>query len=555
MWRKSITFRLALYFGSASTVVLLAIGYLVGISVERHFLELDRADLHGKMELVRHVLSKVHSPSDIEALPERMGDALTGHDNLSVSITGPDGRTLFATAGAAFPERLIQSAPEREVSGDPTLVSWEHHGQVYHGFATRVPTDAPELPHVVVAVALDFAAHHAFMTVFYEILWLAIAAGILSTALLGWIAARRGLAPVREMTDVAQSITASRLHDRLPMAALPMELVDLAAAFNGMLSRLEDSFRRLSEFSSDLAHELRTPIGSLMTQTQVALSRTRSAEEYREVLYSNSEEYERLARMISDMLFLAKSDNGLIVPRSEAVDLAIEVRELFEFYDALAEDQGVSLALTGSGTVDGERLMIRRAISNLLSNAINHTPRGGCVNVRIERAEGGGVRLAVENPGDGIAPEHLPRLFDRFYRVDPSRQRVDRRRRARPGHHQVHRRCAQRDRPGLFRGRSDAIRDSVSGARARLSPRAPVQDAGVSGEGASAPPCKKSATASLDCAASNATSKPPVGVVRMKSGFGHRTAKVPRTRKASDRRSLDRFMQRHRHPCAAITDL
>jgi two-component system heavy metal sensor histidine kinase CusS len=127
--------------------------------------------------------------------------------------------------------------------------------------------------------------------------------------------------------------------------------------------------------------------------------------------------------MIADMLFLAKADNGLIVPRREAIDLAIEVRELFEFYDALAEDQGVRLELAGGETVEGERLMIRRAISNLLSNAISHTPRNGCVGVRITRAEGEGVRLAVENPGDGIAAEHLPRLFDRFYRVDPSRQR------------------------------------------------------------------------------------------------------------------------------------
>jgi two-component system heavy metal sensor histidine kinase CusS len=209
----------------------------------------------------------------------------------------------------------------------------------------------------------------------------------------------------------------------LPTAALPRELVDLAAAFNAMLSRLEESFRRLSEFSSDLAHELRTPIASLMTQTHVALSRTRSAEEYREVLYSNSEEYERLARMITDMLFLAKSDHGLIAPRSETVDLATEVKELFEFYDALAEDQGVSLAVEGVGTVAGERLMIRRAVSNLLSNAINHTPRGGCVKVRIERAANGEIRLSMENPGEGIAPEHLPRIFDRFYRIDPSRQR------------------------------------------------------------------------------------------------------------------------------------
>jgi two-component system heavy metal sensor histidine kinase CusS len=423
MWRKSITFRLALYFGGASTAVLLAIGYVVGIFVERHFLQLDHTELHGKMELVRHLLGKVRSSADIEALPERMSDAFTGHQSLSVSVTGPDGKSLFATTGAAFPEQLIKGARADVPAGNFDLASWEHGGQVYHGFATSVPTNAPELPRAVVAVALDFAAHREFMAEFYEILWLAIAAGIFSTGLLGWIAAKRGLDPIREMTNVAQSVTASRLHDRLPADSLPRELVDLAAAFNGMLSRLEESFRRLSEFSSDLAHELRTPIGSLMTQTQVALSRTRSADEYREVLYSNSEEYERLARMIADMLFLAKADNGLIVPRRETVDLAVEVRELFEFYDALAEDQGVRLKLVGNGTADGERLMIRRAISNLLSNAINHTERGGCVNVRIGHAESGGIRLAVENPGEGIAAEHLPRLFDRFYRVDPSRQR------------------------------------------------------------------------------------------------------------------------------------
>lgn len=423
MWRRSITVRLALYFGGASTAVLLVIGYVVGISVERHFLELDHIDLLGKMELVRHVLSKVHAPSDIDALPERMNDALTGHESLSVSIIGPGGNAVFATPGAAFPGQLVKEAPSWEPSRHRELVSWKRDGHAYHGFATKVKTDAPELPDVVVAVALDFAAHHAFMTTFYEILWLAIAAGIVSTGLLGLIAARGGLAPIREMTNVARSVTASRLHDRLPTAALPRELVDLAAAFNAMLSRLEDSFRRLSEFSSDLAHELRTPIASLMTQTHVALSRTRSAEEYREVLYSNSEEYERLARMITDMLFLAKSDHGLIAPRSETVDLASEVRELFEFYDALAEDQEVSLAITGVGTVVGERLMIRRAISNLLSNAINHTPRGGCVNVRIDHAENGGIQLSMENQGEGIAAEHLPRIFDRFYRVDPSRQR------------------------------------------------------------------------------------------------------------------------------------
>jgi len=191
-----------------------------------------------------------------------------------------------------------------------------------------------------------------------------------------------------------------------------------------MLARLEGSFRRLSDFSSDLAHELRTPISNLMTETQVAISKARSSDQYREVLYSNLEEYERLARMIADMLFLAKADNGLIVPSSEMVDMAMEVRELFGFYEAFAEEQGVSLVLAGGGVVRGDRLMIRRALSNLLSNAIRHTPHDGSVKVLIDPRKSGEIHLSVENPGEDIEPEHLPRLFDRFYRVDRSRQKA-----------------------------------------------------------------------------------------------------------------------------------
>ncbi len=131
---------------------------------------------------------------------------------------------------------------------------------------------------------------------------------------------------------MAQTISASRLHDRLDLETLPSELVGLATAFNGMLARLEDSFRRLSDFSSDLAHELQTPLSNVMTQTQVALSRPRTADEYREVLYSSLEECDRLARTIADMLFLAKADNGLMLPRVEAVDVPAEVRRLFENY-------------------------------------------------------------------------------------------------------------------------------------------------------------------------------------------------------------------------------
>jgi two-component system heavy metal sensor histidine kinase CusS len=187
-----------------------------------------------------------------------------------------------------------------------------------------------------------------------------------------------------------------------------------------MLTRLEDGFRRLSEFSSDIAHELRTPLSNLMTQTQVALSRPREPEAYRETLYSTLEECERLARMVTDMLFLAQADNGLIVPNREEVDLAAEVDDLFEFFEPLASEAGVGLARRGAARAAGDRLMLRRALANLLANAIRHTPRNGTISITLEDVNG--TRIRVENPGETIDPAHIPHLFERFWRADPARQ-------------------------------------------------------------------------------------------------------------------------------------
>ncbi|HID48422.1 MAG TPA: GHKL domain-containing protein [Chromatiales bacterium] len=160
----------------------------------------------------------------------------------------------------------------------------------------------------------------------------------------------------------------------------------------------------------------------MMTQTQVALSRERSIDEYREILYSNIEEFENMAQMINDMLFLAQADNGLSQPNLAAVDLAGEVDTLFEYYEAWAEERDVVLTREGGATVSGDRLMLRRALGNLFSNAIRHTPAGEAVRVKLGTTKEGEVCIVVENPGAEISPEHLPRLFDRFYRIDPARQ-------------------------------------------------------------------------------------------------------------------------------------
>lgn len=420
MRTKSVTFRLTLFFSTVSTLVLLAVGYLVGSLVESHFVMQDLDEIEGSTELVGKVLSKVSYRSDLDAVPRLLEDALVGHAGVSIRIIGPEGRVLFASSDAVLAQGPIAAAQAAPHGG--TAVR-EYGGHAYRQAVTTLPLGIPDVAPAQVLIAVNIDHQLDFIAEFRRILWLSIAAGILLTAVLAWTAARRGLEPIRRIASLAQGISASRLGERLP-GPVPPELADLVSALNAMLARLEDSFRRLSDFSSDLAHELRTPVANLLTETEVALSRPRSADEYREVLYSNLEEFNRLSRMIADMLFLAKADNGLIVPRRETVDLAAETQGLFGFYEALAEEKEVALGLSGAGTIVGDRLMIRRALSNLLSNALRYTPHGGAVTVSIEEPDGGGTLVAVENPGDAIPAGQLQRLFDRFYRLDASRQKT-----------------------------------------------------------------------------------------------------------------------------------
>jgi two-component system heavy metal sensor histidine kinase CusS len=223
------------------------------------------------------------------------------------------------------------------------------------------------------------------------------------------------------MSAVARGISAQSLNARLPEEQIPPELAEMAHSFNAMLARLDDSFQRLSAFSADIAHELRTPLSNLLTHTQVTLTRPRPIEDYREALHSNLEELQWMAQLVNDMLYLAKADHGLLMPKREPLELADETDVLLEFFAPLAEDAGVKLTREGHARIEGDRSMLRRALSNLLDNALRFTPAEGYVSLRIVD-QPSAVRISVENSGEGISAELLPRLFDRFYRADPARQ-------------------------------------------------------------------------------------------------------------------------------------
>ncbi len=407
MTSLSLTTRISLLFAAAAALVLLVVGLFVARAVDRHFIEMDHHELTGKLHLIRNLLQHAKP----ETLARRLQDALVGHHGLVLVLAAPDGTLLYASAEVAQPRDLL-AQPHG-------LAIWTLRGHDLRGLRANLPAGPGD--GYAVAIAQDIEHHQAFMAEFRQLLALAIGLAALLTAALGWAATRTGLAPLREITALAAGLSASRLGERLPETRVPTEIEALVAAFNAMLGRLEDSFRRLSEFSSDIAHELRTPLSNLVTQTQVALTRVRTAEEYHEVLGSNLEEYERLARMIGDMLFLAQADQRLLLPRREDIDLAGEVAHLLEFFEALAADHQVRLVARGDARVAGDRAMVRRAVANLLSNALRHTAAGGEISVDLSMTDEL-ARIAVTNPGPDIPAAALPRLFDRFYIGDPARR-------------------------------------------------------------------------------------------------------------------------------------
>lgn len=417
----SLTLRLTLLFSVVAVVVFTGFGWFIERSIERHFAAEDDAELEVIARTASQVLASHGSTDNLATLGQRLDDIVVGHHGAVLHLARQDGQVLFASANG--PDL---SAITREIASDLKDGSFQRRNEPAHTYrimTQRLKGNGSDTAGYTMSIAVATDHHARFLAGFRRTLWLMITSGIAVMGLMGWFAVRQGHRPLHAIVARIRHISAAELNTRLPPESVPRELTDLAVAFNDLLGRMEVAFQRLANFSADIAHELRTPVTNLLTQTQVALSKSRSVDEYREILYSNIEEYERMAQMVGDMLFLAKADNGLYQPARDQVDLAREIRDLFEYYEAWADERGISLALGGDATIPGDRLMLRRALGNLLSNAIRHTPSGNTVHVRVSRQPDRTASVSVENPGTPIPPEHIPRVFDRFYRVDSARQR------------------------------------------------------------------------------------------------------------------------------------
>ncbi len=411
--RLSIAQRLAAMFAVAAMLVFALVGIALYQVLGSQIARYQRAELETKL---RYVVASV-------ALCDSRERWLKVQDKVEGLVSGDRSTRVWAWSespgfriGAAEP-RVDAAGPGDNGMGRLWLPGLE---TPYRILDEQVPARG-ERPAVRLWVGMDSQPYVAALRSFAVALVLLGLAGTGLVALLGHWIARVGLRPLQRLSAQAQALSPSNLSQRLQPTELPPELARLTSAFNGALDRLEAAYTRLDAFNADVAHELRTPLTNLMGQTQVALSRPREAAQLEDVLQSNLEELERMRGIVNDMLFLSRADQGDIALDRVCVPLAEEVAKTGEFLEYLLEEAGMRLRIDGAAEAWIDTSLFRRAMTNLLHNAVQHATPGTEIVVEV-RNGGDGASVAVRNRGAEVQPEHLARMFDRFYRADAARE-------------------------------------------------------------------------------------------------------------------------------------
>jgi two-component system, OmpR family, heavy metal sensor histidine kinase CusS len=412
---RSIAWQLILLFTVATSLLLACgLGVFYAIVIQHAFAE-DNAVLADRVAALRADLHESGPSVFAEELKSRQPREHTAY---WIRMLDPQGRTYAETPGMGrwLPPEIFPP-PQKSVSPVGGLKSYRRGPNLFS--LVTLNEESGSQPYTL-QVAQDRSSDERVERNFAVLFIMVLSGSILASAFIAVIVTKRGLRPLQEMTQSVARVGPTHLKERVIPADWPLELKPLAIAFDDMLERLDDSFTRLSQFSADLAHELRTPIANMIGEAQVALTRDRTAAEYRETIESTVGECERLSRIVDNLLFVARVDAAREPIARKRFDARAAVEKIAAFYQTVAEDHHVTVRCSGDGQIYADPDLFERALGNLLDNALRFTPGNGSIHIALSK-HNTDFEVAVSDNGCGIAAEHLPRVFDRFYRADSSR--------------------------------------------------------------------------------------------------------------------------------------
>ncbi|MVV48371.1 HAMP domain-containing protein [Pseudomonas sp. PB120] len=418
--RHSLTLRLALVFALLAFVSLTLLGVALYRDLERELIRRDDTALVTRIDQLRTFLNDSNTLDMIKTKPALFQNMLGNREAL-LTIGAPGQTPLLVVNPGNLAVPSLTPVP---IDHPLSLADVQHlpavNGVPFSVLAATI--DSGDMGNLQVVAGRMMTERTAVLANYRLNVYLFASAAAILLALAGCLLVHRGLLPLRHLARHAHGIGIGNLTERLDSQGAPQELLPMIEAFNAMLDRLGKGFAQLSQVSTDMAHELRTPINNLLGETQVALHQNRSIEAYQQLLASNVEELERLARMLDNMLFLARTDPSSALRQRQELGAAEEMERIADYFEGLAAEVGISIDAQGSGLIWAEPMLLRRALANLCANAIKYGAPNSELLIRATPADDG-IRLQVRNHGQTIAAEHLPRLFERFYRVDQSRER------------------------------------------------------------------------------------------------------------------------------------
>ncbi|GLQ46014.1 two-component sensor histidine kinase [Dyella lipolytica] len=419
MSSSSLSTRLTATFIAITALCFAVVGFLLYDALASRLIAQDDTNIVLAARHLRRLVAEVKSDADVIQHRDRLVAIVLGDPAIALRISDAGGHVLIDYNPSGIPLEPMAATEANERITQQNVQVWRdlNHAPI-DGVATQA--SLADGSHVVITVARSLADRASLLSRLRRDIAVIVLAGMLLVALLSFLLVRRALRPLRTMAAQAKVITAHRLDARMSLEQAPIELQQLTSSLNDMLERLEQGFARVWQFTVDLAHDLRTPLSNLRGTNEVALTRPRSVAEYESLLGSNIEECERVSRTIESVLFLARAENPQFALNLVEMDLAEQLGAMADYFEGPSSEAGISIDVSAKGSVFADRELFRRAVNNLLANAIRYTPQGKTIFLR-GLAHADEVVVSVENPGKGIDDEQLERIFERFFRGDRSR--------------------------------------------------------------------------------------------------------------------------------------